>query len=99
MNETELDQMSSQELHDRAMERARKHLDLGFAWRVLKALPAAHAASGDMDEANADITSMTALITDALNTETDRDAVEGLRPLYLDYLKSHPEDHSDTSSA
>lgn len=89
MDETELESLSSQELHDRAMERARKHLDVAFAWRVLKALPAAHAAAGDMDEANADITSMTALITDALNTETDPDAVDGLRPLYLDYLRKH----------
>lgn len=91
MDDTNLDALSSQELHDRAMDHARKHLDVRFAWRVLKALPAAHAAAGDMDEANADITSMTALITDALNTESDRDAVEGLRPLYLDYLKNHPD--------
>lgn len=91
MDDTNLDELSSRELHDRAMERARKHLDVRFAWRVLKALPAAHAAAGDLDEANADIRSMTALITDALNTESDPDAVEGLRPLYLDYLKSHPD--------
>ncbi len=89
MDGTDLEALSSRELHDRAMERARNHLDVRFAWEVLKALPAAHAAAGDLDEANADITSMTALITDALNTESDPDAVEGLRPLYLDYLKSH----------
>lgn len=89
MDTTDLDTLSSRELHDRAMERARKHFDVRFAWDVLKALPAAHAAAGDLDEANADITSMTALITDALNTESDPDAVEGLRPLYLDYLKTH----------
>ena len=91
MDAIDLDALSSRELHDRAMERARKSLDVRFAWDVLKALPAAHAAAGDLDEANADITSMTALITDALNTESDPDAVEGLRPLYLDYLKSHPD--------
>lgn len=89
MDATELDALPSRELHDRAMERARKHLDVRFAWEVLKALPAAQAAAGDLVEANADITSMTALITDALNTESDPDAIEGLRPLYLDYLKSH----------
>lgn len=84
-----LEALSSQQLHDMAMDRAKKHLDVRFAWRVLKSLPAAHAAAGDMDEANADIRSMTALITDALNTESDEDAVEGLRPLYLEYLKTH----------
>lgn len=91
MDDRDLEALSSQELHDRAMDRARKHLDVRFAWRVLKALPAAHAAAGDVDEAHADIRSMTALITDALNTETDPEAVEGLRPLYLEYLRSHPD--------
>jgi len=90
MQDAELDSLSSRELHDRAMERARKHLDVAFAWRVLKALPAAHAAAGDLDEAEADITSTTALITDALNTDSDPEAVEGLRPLYLEYLRTHP---------
>lgn len=88
MDETELNELSSRELHDRAMEKARHSLDVGFFWRVLKALPAAQAAGGDTEEANADITHVSALITDALNTGTDPEALEGLRPLYIDYLKS-----------
>lgn len=88
MNE-DLDALSSRELHDRAMHRARRHLDVRFVWRLLKALPAAQAAAGDLDEANADITHVSALITDVLNTESDADALEGLRPIYIDYLRQH----------
>jgi hypothetical protein len=83
---TELNGLSSRELHDRAMDKARHRLDVGFFWRVLKALPAAQAAGGDIQEANADITHVSALITDALNAGTDEEALEGLRPLYVDYL-------------
>ena len=87
MDDIELEQLSSQELHDRAMQHARRHLDVGFLWRVLKALPAAQAAGGDIDEANADITHVSALITDALSTRDDPQALEGLRPMYIEYLK------------
>ena len=69
------------------MHHARRHLDVGFLWRVLKALPAAQAAGGDIDEANADITHVSALITDALSAREDPEVLEGLRPMYLDYLK------------
>ena len=83
---TNFDELSSQELHDRAMDKARHRLDVGFLWRVLKTLPAAQAAGGDLEEANADIARLSALITDALNAREDPEAMEGLRPLYIDYL-------------
>ena len=87
MTDQELEHLSSQELHDRAMSHARRHLDVGFLWRVLKALPAAQAAGGDINEANADITHVSALITDALSTRDDPQALEGLRPMYIEYLR------------
>lgn len=87
----DLDALSSKELHDRAMHRARRHLDVRFAWRLLEALPAAQAGAGDLQEANADITHLGALISDALNTDSDNDALEALRPMYIDYLQRHPE--------
>jgi hypothetical protein len=86
VTDSELEQLSSQELHDRAMKHARRHMDVGFLWRVLKALPAAQAAGGDIDEANADITHVSALITDALTARDDPEALEGLRPMYIEYL-------------
>ena len=89
MPDENLDDLSSNELHDRAMHKAREHLDVRFLWRLLKALPAAQAAGGDIDEANADITHMSSLITDALNTKSDPEALEGLRPLYIEYLRGH----------
>lgn len=86
MDVTELESLSSQELHDRAMDKARHRLDVAFLWRVLRALPAAQAAGGDLEEANADITRMSALISDALTARDDPEAVEGLRPIYIEYL-------------
>lgn len=87
MDAAELESLSPQELHDRAMDKARHSLDVGFLWRVLKALPAAQAAGGDLQEANADITHISALISDALTARDDPEAIEGLRPLYIEYLR------------
>ena len=42
-----LEQLSSKELHDLALRRARRHLDVGFLWQLMKVLPAAEAATGD----------------------------------------------------
>src|SRR5262249_43320934 len=47
----ELDKLSSKELHDRAVKRARRHLDVAFFWRLLEETPAAEAADGDLTEA------------------------------------------------
>jgi hypothetical protein len=37
----DLDQLSTRELHDRAVRRAEKHLDLKFLWSLLERIPAA----------------------------------------------------------
>ena len=39
----ELDSLSSRELHDRAVHRALRHLDAGFLWELLRAIPAVEA--------------------------------------------------------
>ena len=36
-----LDDLSTQELHDRAIHRAEKHLDVKFFWSLLQMIPAA----------------------------------------------------------
>ena len=83
-----LEQLSSKELHDLAVSRARRHLDVGFFWRLMKLLPAAEAATGDLDESQADMQSLRAHIDDV--TESGRGQVaEALRPFYIDYLKQH----------
>jgi hypothetical protein len=83
-----LERLSSKELHDLAVRRARRHLDVGFFWRLMKVLPAAEAATGDLDESQADMQSLRAHIDDV--TESGRGQVaEVLRPFYIDYLKQH----------
>jgi hypothetical protein len=87
-SENSLEQLSSKELHDLAVSRARRHLDVRFFWDLLKYLPVAEAAAGKLDEAEADLESVIAHVDDVT------DAGEGevgdlLRPFYLDYLKQH----------
>src|SRR3954451_4250349 len=80
---TELEQLSSDELHDRAMKVARRHADVRFFWRILQALPAAEAATGDMDEAKNDVQSLYGRINDL--RQLDRPEIEeALRPMYVD---------------
>jgi hypothetical protein len=85
-----LDQLSTQELHDRAIRRAEKHLDVKFLWSLLEMIPAAESLSGDEGEAEYDIQSSKGLISDALNSGDGR-LGEALRPVFIDYLRKHPD--------
>ncbi len=84
----ELDALSSRELHDLAVRRALHHVDVGFLWELLRAIPAAEASEGDDNEAGRDITKVTALLSDALDSGKG-ELAEALRPLYIDYLVKH----------
>ena len=84
----ELDALSSRELHDLAVRRALHHLDVEFLWELLRAIPAAEASEGHDDEAGRDITHLSVLIDDAIDSG-EGDLAEALRPLYLDYLVKH----------
>jgi hypothetical protein len=88
MDRDELDKMSSEELHDRALGVATKRLDVGFLWTLVKAIPAAQAAAGHDDEAAADVASLTTLITDSMHAGGG-ELGDALRPLYIDYLEQH----------
>jgi hypothetical protein len=87
--ETDLEALSSRELHDMAIRRALHHADVGFLWRLLRSIPAAEAMEGDVGESEADATKVSALIADALESGESKIADE-LRPLYIDYLTKHP---------
>jgi len=87
----ELNALSSRELHDLAMRRALHHLDVEFLWELLRAIPAAEASEGHSIEAGRDITKVTALIADAIDSG-EGDVAEALRPLYIDYLARHGAD-------
>jgi hypothetical protein len=85
----ELDQLSSQELHDRAWHHAERHLDARFFWNLLKMVPTALAGAGDSDEADSDIQRPSALVVDAI--DEDPKLINALRPVYIDYLTKHPD--------
>lgn len=84
----DLDKLSTRELHDRAIHRAERHLDVKFLWSLLEMIPAAETASGDVGEADFDIESSKGLIKDALHSGDGRLA-EALRPVFVDYLRKH----------
>jgi hypothetical protein len=83
-----LDRLTSQELHDLAVRRARRHLDVKFFWRLIERLPAAEAAAGERDEAAADVNTLSAHLDDITNSGRG-EVAELLRPFYLDYLREH----------
>jgi hypothetical protein len=84
----ELEQLSADELHDRAMKLARRRADIRFLWRLLEALPVAEAATGNIGEAEDDINSLFGRLDDL--RELKRPEIEeAMRPLYLEYLLEH----------
>jgi hypothetical protein len=87
---TELEALSSKELHDRAVRLAEHRLDVAFLWRLVKAIPPAEAASGNLSEARADIGvgDLVPLLHD-LDHADEGALADALRPLYLDYLEKH----------
>jgi hypothetical protein len=87
---TALQALSTQELHDRAVHRAEKHMDVKFFWTLLEAIPAAEAVSGNVGEAEFDVRSARGQVKDALHSG-DGALAEALRPLFLDYLRAHPD--------
>ena len=84
----ELEELSSKELHDRAVHLAVRRLDAGFLWRLLRAIPAAEAATGNLDEATADTVALSALLSDLIGSG-EGEVAEALRPMYLEYLRQH----------
>ncbi|HTE59159.1 MAG TPA: hypothetical protein VK631_02340 [Solirubrobacteraceae bacterium] len=83
-----LERLSSQELHDRAVSYAKRHLDIRFFWELVRLLPAAEAAAGELDEAEADVMQLSAHVDDV--TEAGQGEVADLlRPFYIEYLSRH----------
>jgi hypothetical protein len=85
------ERLSAAELYELASRHAIRHLDIGFFWRLLEALPAAEAAAGEIEEADADVQTLHAHVNDL--TDAGRGEVaEMLRPFYLEYLRSNDVD-------
>lgn len=85
----ELESLSTRELHDRAIRRAERHMDLKFMWSLLRTIPSAEVAAGDTGEGEYDAESMKGLIWDAVHSGEGR-LGEALRPAFIDYLRRHP---------
>jgi len=91
----DLEALSSKELHDRAMKVARHHLDAKFVWNLLKILPEAQAASGNVQQAESDVVSdlsmfnsPVGLLNDLMKSD-EGELADALRPYYIDYLEKH----------
>jgi hypothetical protein len=84
----ELEALPIKDLHDHAIATARKHLDVGFLWDLVKALPVAEEAIGDDQRSKVDIMRPLALINDFLYDTDSGQLGEALRPMYVGYLLS-----------
>jgi hypothetical protein len=84
----ELEKLSTRELHEMAVRRALKHVDVEFFWQLLRDIPAAEASEGHDAEAGRDVTHLSVLLDDAIGSG-EGDLGDALRPVYLDYLEKH----------
>ena len=84
----ELDALSSRELHDRAVKRAERHLDVKFFWRLMQEGTAADAADG---RSRARRGGDRALEPPGARhaARRRRPRIEARRPIYIDYLLKH----------
>ena len=83
-----LEALTSAELHDLAVDHAKRHLDVRFFWGLMQRLPAAEAAAGEFDEADADVMQISAHLDDVTDAGKG-DVADLLRPYYLEYLNRH----------
>jgi hypothetical protein len=88
MTEDALDALSSKQLHDMAVRRARHHLDVKFFWELIRTVPAAEAAAGELDELENDMQHLSGHLDDVTEAG-EGELAELLRPFYLDYLRRH----------
>ena len=88
MTEDALDALSSKQLHDMAVRRARHHVDVKFFWELIRTVPAAEAAAGDLGELENDMQHLGGHLDDVTEAG-EGELAEMLRPFYLDYLRRH----------
>jgi hypothetical protein len=84
----EFEALPADDLADRALELARRRLDVRFLWGLIRTLPEAEAAAGNVDESKADVMWLSALLND-LGRADEGELAEALRPYYVDYLLKH----------
>ncbi|MFI0407554.1 hypothetical protein [Actinomadura sp. 3N508] len=83
-----LDELPSKELYERAMSLAKERRDVGFLWELLRAIPAAAAATGEVDRAEFDLFHGLSLLEEFTHAG-EGELADALRPLYIEYLTAH----------
>ncbi|MES9541923.1 hypothetical protein AB0C21_32660 [Spirillospora sp. NPDC049024] len=83
-----LDELTSKELYERAMGLAKERHDVGFLWDLLRAIPAAAAATGEVDRAEFDLFHGLSLLEEFTHAG-EGEMADALRPFYIDYLARH----------
>ena len=83
----DLETMSSNQLHERAIHQAKIDGDIDWLWHLLGSIPATEEQLGDLDGSGLDIASLITAINGQLRA--DRSAEEALRPQFVDYLLEH----------
>ncbi|MEU2252960.1 hypothetical protein [Nocardia xishanensis] len=84
----EFENLSSKELHDRAVRLAVRRGDIKYLWQLLTRIPAAEAAAGNVGDSEAEIKYVLPLLDDYIHAG-DGAVAEQLRPFYLEYLIAH----------
>jgi hypothetical protein len=91
-----LEALSSEQLHDLAVRRARRHVDVHFFYDLIRYLPVAEAGAGEVDESAGDIMKLSAHADDL--TDSGKGEVgELMRPFYVEYLRKHGVTAADAS--
>jgi hypothetical protein len=83
-----LDELTSKELYDRAMDLARERRDVGFLWELLRAIPAAAAATGEVDRAEFNMFHGLSLLEEFTHAG-EGEVGDALRPMYIAYITEH----------
>jgi hypothetical protein len=83
----DLEEMTSHQLHERAIYQAKADRDVDWLWHLLDSIPSADGQLGDLDESGLDVASLVTAINGYIRA--DRSAEETLRPQYVDYLLEH----------
>ncbi|WP_433473009.1 hypothetical protein ACQPZP_29600 [Spirillospora sp. CA-142024] len=83
-----LDDLTSKELYDRAVNLAKERRDVGFLWDLLRAIPAAAAATGEVGRAEFDLFHGLSLLEEFTHAG-EGEMADALRPFYIEYLSEH----------
>ena len=83
-----LDALTSKQLHDLAVKRARRHFDAKFFYRLMKMLPVAESAAGNYEKSDDDMLRISAHFDDVTDSG-EGEVADLMRPYYIEYLRDH----------